>query len=187
MPFIRPAGSPAVLDGDALLDAFQPTLSGITGLPGDLVRPRWQPEPPNQPDFGTDWVAFGVTVMPADAFAFIRQVDISTVELECTEELQALASFYGPNAPGLAGELRDGLQIDQNRWALLALGIKLVEVQQQRQVPALMKQIWTKRVDVPMRWRRWVVRRYAVNSVESAALGLDNELYITPITVQPPP
>lgn len=187
MPFVRPAALPSVTEGDALEDLFQATLVGVTGLAGELVRPRWQPEPPNMPDFADNWCAFGVTVMPADKFVYLRQVDDETVELECSEELAVLVSFYGPASQRIAGEWRDGLQIDQNRADLQAQAIKLVESLDQRQVPALLKQVWTKRIDAPSRWRRWVRRRYLVNSIESLGAGLDNEFYITPIIVSPPP
>lgn len=187
MSFVLPAPSPSVIEGDALEDLFQATLAGITGLDPSLVRPRWQPEPPNQPEFTTNWMAFGITVLPADKFVFLRMVDDVTQELQCSEELTCLTSFYGPQAQAYAGVLRDGLAIDQNRWALAAAKIKLVEVGDPRQVPALFKQIWTKRIDETLRFRRWVVRRYTVNAINSAGAGLDNEHYITPITVTPPP
>ncbi len=187
MPFVRPAALPSPEEGNDLEDLFAATLVGVTGLDENLVRPSWQPEPPNMPDFDVDWCAFRVTVFPADRFVFLRQVDDENVELQCSEELAVLVSFYGPGCQRAAGEWRDGLAIDLNRAELGASNIKLVETGDQRQVPALLKQVWTKRVDVPSRWRRWVVRRYQVNSIESLGAGLDNELYITPITVSPPP
>jgi len=53
---------------DAALDAvFQALVVGITGLPGTLVRPRWQPVPPTQPSVTTNWAAIGVTTNAADA------------------------------------------------------------------------------------------------------------------------
>lgn len=186
MAYVLPSVSPAVIEGNALEDLFQATLSGITGIDGAFVRPRWQPEPPNMPDFTQDWMAFGITAMPADKYVYLRQLDDSTVELQCSEELQMLCSFYGPNCQNLAAILRDGLQIQQNRQPLAAVKIKLVEVGEPRQVPSLFKQIWTKRIDESVRFRRWVVRRYAVNSIESVMAGLDNEIYITPIIVNPP-
>lgn len=186
MAYVQPAPTPLVLAGDPLEDVFQGAIAGITGIDGTLVRPRWQPEPANIPDFTENWIAFGITTMPADRFVFLKQIDASTVELECSEELSLLCSFYGPSAQNYASVFRDGLQIQQNRAALSAQKIKLVEIGDPRQVPALFKQVWTKRIDESARFRRWVVRRFTQNSIESLMAGLDNELYITPIVVNPP-
>lgn len=186
MPYVRPAPAPSVDEGDALEDLFQAALAGITGLPGDLVRPAWQPEPPNFPDFGTDWAALRVASFPSDLYAFVAMVDEATALLETSETLEVSCMFYGPGAQARAGEWRDGLQVDMNRADLQARDIKLVSVGEQRQVPALLKQAWTKRVDVPSTWRRWVRRRYPINSIAGAGAGLDNELYVTPIVVTPP-
>lgn len=186
MPFVLPAGSPSVAEGDALEDLFQASLAGITGIAPELVRPRWQMEPPNVPDFSETWLAFGVTEMPADKYAHLRQVDEFTTELQESQDLVVLCSFYGPQAQAMASRLRDGLQIQDNRAALAAQNIKFVEVSRAVQVPALMKQTWVKRVDETVRFRRWVLRRYAVGAIASADMGLDNEHYITPIEVTPP-
>lgn len=186
MAYVLPNTLPAVLADADLEDLFQGVLSGISGISGDLVRPRWQPEPPNQPDFNVNWAALGITTMPADKFVFLRMIDAATTELQCSEELDVLVSFYGPNCQNFASRWRDGLQIQQNRAALTAQKVKLITVGDQRQVPALFKQVWTKRIDIPTRFRRWVVRRYSQAAIESATVGLDNELYITPIVVNPP-
>lgn len=46
--YLPPSTSPAY---DAALDQmFHDLVMGITGLTGDLVRPRWQAEPPQQPE-----------------------------------------------------------------------------------------------------------------------------------------
>lgn len=186
MAYILPDALPAVLADNALEDLMQGVLAGVTGIAGNMVRPRWQPEPPNQPDFSENWCAFGITVLPADKYVYLRMIDEDTVELECSEELDVLVSFYGPLCQTYASRWRDGLQIQQNRAALSAQKVKLVTVGDQRQVPALFKQLWTKRIDIPTRFRRWVTRRYSQAAIASATVGLDNELYITPIVVNPP-
>ena len=63
--------TPAPLEGRALWEFLQPWLAGITGIAGTLFFPRWQPEPPNYPAYGTDWAAFGITLRKNDTFAYV--------------------------------------------------------------------------------------------------------------------
>jgi len=60
-------GTPELDAYDATLeDIIQGALAGITGLAGNLVRPKWQPEPANQPDKSVDWCAFGLSLTDQD-------------------------------------------------------------------------------------------------------------------------
>jgi len=184
--FIRPEAVPTPLEDNALIDAMQATVVGCTGLPGELVRPRDQPEPPNLPDFSLNWASLGLSVTDSDVFAYIRQIDDENIELEHDQEITLLAIFYGTQAQSYVGLLRDGLQIEQNRFPLGALGVKLVSTGRERHIPALLKEIWQQRYDLPVVWRRRVRRVYKSASVIGANIGLDNEYYITPIIVRPP-
>src|SRR5262249_35203430 len=96
MPYLLPDPTPAVLEDDALIAAFQGMVAGITGVPGKLVRPRWQPEPPNQPDFQTNWIAMGISATDSDKFAYVRQIDDEHMEVQRDQWLTLLLSFYGP-------------------------------------------------------------------------------------------
>lgn len=177
--FIAPAGSPAPLEGDALDDAIQQTLAGIAGLDPTLARPRWQPNAPNLPDFNLDWAAFGITSTVPDTYAYLRQVDAATQELQRDEALIVLCSFYGPNAQSVCARFNDGLLIQPNRFALDAYGLKLSYTGEPRQVPALLKETWVKRFDLQVTLRRRVIRRYAVDAIGSLQSYLDNEFYLT--------
>jgi hypothetical protein len=53
--------SPLPLDDEELGRRLSNVVAGVTGIPGNLVRPRWQKNPPPIPDEGVDWVAVGVT------------------------------------------------------------------------------------------------------------------------------
>lgn len=60
-PLIAEDGTPTLALDDPF-DAFlQSLVVGVTGIPGNLCRPRWQPIPPAEPEVGTDWCAIGVT------------------------------------------------------------------------------------------------------------------------------
>lgn len=190
--YLAPGASPAPIYDDALVDVFQINVVGITGIPGNLVRPRWQPEPPNQPDFNVNWAALGVTVADGDRFAYkahdpAGNGGLGADYLEKDERIDVMLSFYGPNALGNAKRYEDGLQIDRNRDDLLAYGIKLKEVLASRNIPALLKNKWVTRVDVPVIFMRRIRRVYGVPTVVGIPNGsLNNEQYVTQLVVTPP-
>jgi hypothetical protein len=184
--FLAPSASPEY--GETLDDILQAAIVGICDLPGKLVRPRWQPDPPQQPAFDTDWCAFGVTRTEQDAFAYEGHIPAGNGGagqsiIERDETLFVLHSFYGPNSHGLAERLRDGLEIAQNRATLAAAGVGLIEVGDAAVLPVLLVEKWVRRVDVNVVYRRRTSRTYEVRNLISAELGLNNERYSTPITV----
>lgn len=191
--YIPPGSSPAPIYDDALVDAFQANVVGVTGLSGTLVRPRWQPEPPNQPSFDTNWAALGVTVMDGSRFAYkshdpSANGGLGADYLEKDERIEVMLSFYGPNASSLAKRYEDGLQIDRNRDDLLNYGIKLVEVLAVRNIPALLKDKWVARVDMTVSFVRRIRRVYGIATVVGIPNStLNNEQYTTPITIPPAP
>lgn len=153
--------------GDNLDDVLQGAVVGMTGIAGSLVRPRWQPEPPQQPAFSTDWVAFGVTRSSVDVFAFERH-GAESEAVERDELLFVLHSFYGPNSHAMCERFRDALEISQNRDVLRDAGISLVEVEGATILPALLKEKWVKRVDVTVIYRRRTSRVFPVLTIQSA-------------------
>lgn len=184
--FVAPIAQDAY--DDPLDDLLHAAVAGIAGIAGQFVRPRWQPKPPNQPPFDTDWVAFGVMRSSVDAFAYEGHdaADDGTSSVDRDELLYVLHSFYGPNSGGLCERFRDGLEIPQNRAVLSSHRIELVEVGEATRVPALLQETWVRRVDVTVTYRRRTSRRYQIRSLIGGELGLDNEHYLTPITVSNP-
>ncbi len=175
------------LNGDALDDLFQGVLAGITGIDGNYIRPRWQPEPPIQPDFNVDWIAFGVAITKDDTFPYIGHDGVNDVDIvERDQTLTILHSFYGPNGMNFAGMYNTGIQVEQNRDALTAVGIKLVECQEVTTLPALLKEKWVKRYDCRTVFRRRIKWIYPILTVVAGNIGLDNEHYITNINPSTP-
>lgn len=157
-----------------MLRFLQQFVVGITGLDGTMVRPRWQPEPPNIPTAGTAWAAIGVTSRPSDTYPYTREVlddDGGYTELQRHEEISLLCSFYdlgsGAEADGFASLLRDGLAIDQNREPLFLAGMGLISAGEPTAVPVLLKSRWLYRVDLGVGIRRIIVRRYPVRTILS--------------------
>lgn len=181
--YLAPSTTATPLEGNALVDFLQAWVAGITGIAGQYIRPRWQPEPPNIPSESTDWIAFGITKRTPDTFAAELHFGAGDGynELRRHEVLEMLVSFYGPNADLNASLFRDGIQIDQNREALSAQNMGLVETGEPIAAPELFKEKWLYRVDLPLSIRRQIVRDYTVQNILTANGTLDNEHYTTPI------
>jgi len=174
---------------EALENIFHGLIHGITGIPKTLIRPRWQPDPPNQPDFQTDWVAFGVTVMQSDWDPYLehdptRASGAGTSIQEQGETLHILLSFYGPNYQANERRFRHGIHIEQNRDALIDEKIKFIELMEPVSLPALLKEKWVKRIDSKMVCRRWVSRSYPIRHFAGASGEIDTDASIlnAPVT-----
>lgn len=171
--------SSTVTEDDALDDFFQALVVGLTGLPGNVVFPRFQAEPPNLPDFGTNWAAVGVMSHQPDTFAYVQHQDsadahtdeVSSVMLH--ETLDVLCSFYGPSSGANSMGLYRGLLVAQNREPLQIAGMGLHHVQGPVRAPELIKDRWTNRYDMHVFIRREVDAQYAVLSLLSATAMLN--------------
>ena len=171
--YLVPDKAPAPLEGEALEDFFQEIIVGITGLNPKMVRPAWQPEPPNIPQQGNVWCAFHFQDEESDTYPWVGENnDGLGQQLQRNEQFGVICSFYGTGAGssalGTAKVLRDGLAIAQNREPLFNAGMGLIEVTAPQPVPVLVKEIWLYRSDITIRIRRNVVRQYDVLSITSA-------------------
>lgn len=168
--YISPVAPSTALFDDALDALLQQAVVGITGLAGSLVRPRWQPVVPKQPDPTVDWCAIGVTDdTPMDYPAETHDGTGNGSDTQQQwEEFIVLASFYGPNNMANASQLRRGLYVAQNREALQLAGIDLVEAGKVVTAPDLVNQQWIKRRDITLRFRRAVASIYPVLNILSA-------------------
>lgn len=155
------AGPPA---GNDLDDILQALFVGLTGLDGSLVRPRWQAVAPKQPAPDVNWCAVGVTSLASDAYpattggAFVRHQDI-----------EVLASFYGPMGMTYAMQAQDDIVIPQNLEFLQSYLMTYSNTDTIRQAPELVNQQWIKRYDLTLHFRRQVKRTYAVQDFGSTS------------------
>lgn len=153
----------------ALEDALQGMVVGVTGLAAELVRPRWQTKPPTTPARTETWCAIGVTDF-TESNSSIRQEGAGDGQALVTTwtGLTLLASFYGPDALGVAARLRDGLLLGQNRDALRAQGLALGSIGNLRNVPEQRDGLWAARVDLPITMQ-WETRQvYGVLNLTAA-------------------
>lgn len=169
----KPVAGP--LQDQELFEALQVAVAGITGLPGNLVRPRWQPEPSIVPPAATCWIAIGVTDRDADTFPYMDFVG-SSFQMQRSEEFTMLASVYDLGYSGqadrVAAELRDGFMVPQNWESLSAAGIYIVSDADLTVAPSLFKQQWMYRVDLSFRFRRMINRTYGVPATGAVGVTL---------------
>ncbi|MFG1429181.1 phage neck terminator protein [Roseixanthobacter glucoisosaccharinicivorans] len=161
--------SPGPAWDDQLDDVLQAMIVGITGLPGSVVRPRWQPNQPKQPEPSVDWCAVGVTHVENDTFAarIHSGAGDGSDTLQRHATLTVMASFYGPHRMGFAGLLSDGLLIPQNLEAIVTAGLLIRQASDVVSAGDLFNQNWIARADVLMTFRRQINRTYPVLNVVS--------------------
>ena len=164
--YLRPGTSPPY--GNELEDVFQRAIVGITGIPGNMIRPKYQPSPANQPGFDVDWCAFSVYVEPRMWNPHKAVLPDGSYVVEGTEVLAVACSFYGPNYQALETSWRDGVHLGQNLDELVAQKIAFIEFDDPVVVPVLLKQQWVKKADVKATFHRWTSRTYPVLSLVDA-------------------
>lgn len=149
----------AAIQQEGFEDAIQAMVVGVTGLPGQMVRPRYQPKPPSRPGKAENWCAIGVsdTLGSHSSKAHDSEGDGQDV-VTTVESLEVLASFYGPGAKDMATRLRDGLILDQNRAELRKAGITVSEIGKPTNTPEMVNGAWVPRVDLPLNMQ-WETRQ----------------------------
>lgn len=167
-----------------LTQFIQTVLVGVSGLPGGMVRPKWQKEPPDNPDIEVNWLAFGIEVANPDANAYVGINTDNVVIYQRHEELEISCDIYGPEALETVGFIRDGFQIDQNRFALFNANMGFVNVSGARRIPDLVNERFVNRRIMTVNLRREIQRTYSIPTLISASgvihTVIGNEEYLLP-------
>jgi hypothetical protein len=188
--YLLPESSTAL--DDAALDAvLQALVVGITGLPGGMVRPRWQATTPIMPEVTVNWCAIGVTDLDPDAnAAMVHQQAADDGEgadqSQRHDSLTITASFYGPNAMGNARLMRDGLWVGQNRDTLAASSLGLTGVAGPINATTLLNQKWQRRFDLTITMKQLTLRTYPVRNIigVQGTITTDTTATPTPFTAE---
>ncbi|ATM85072.1 hypothetical protein CRN74_02675 [Yersinia frederiksenii] len=168
-----------ISDGPAYDETLERLLSqwvrGVSGLPDGHVRPRWTAVQPPIMEADINWCGFGIIDIPDDASpAFENQTENST-ELWRHEEIECMASFYGPSGQRYATQFRDGLTITQNNDELVKMGLSLARYSRINPFPELINNKWVRRFDITVKLRRKVIREYGIKSLTSAPVKFFGE------------
>lgn len=186
---------------DADFDAVLAALAvGVTGLASNLVRPRWQPVAPPQPEADVDWCAIGVIDEAGDAT--IASSHFSTVPSSASPpdptgdgytttyervEQTVLATFYGPNCWKNANLFRVGLSIPQNRESLQLQDVELREVP--KRIQPLFETISSttyRRCDVEFILRRTITRNWPIENIQEVQGTIASEVTPAPAPFETP-
>lgn len=157
---------------DKAFESFlQEVIVGITSIEKTLVRAQGQPVPPQMPPIEIDWVSFLVmSERDLNLRGAVRHNptgDGSDI-LERTIQNRLLIRFYGPNSFFYAAAFKDGLCIEQNRWALNDAGMGIVRVSEARALYELINEVHLKRVDLEITMNREIQKVYPVLNLLSA-------------------
>lgn len=172
---------------DVSLDAIMHDLIvGITGLPNNLVFPRWQPQPPTMPPMTTDWGSIGITGYEPDGFwAQMLHFDGYSV-LRHHQKMNCLATFYGPNSTSNASLFRAGLLVPQNVEAIAVFGIKVHHIGNIMHAPELINTQYISRTDVEVILAREIDRTYSILNVNSATVIINEDGSTSTAQINPP-
>lgn len=165
--YLTPTSAPIEMEG--FEDAIQIMVTGVTGLPGKMVRPRYQAKPPKRPAKKENWCAIGVkTFMGTTSWtAHDSEEDGQDVVITQTD-FEVLATFYGPRALDMATRLRDGLLMEQNRAELRKAGIGVTGAGEPINAPEMVSGTWVSRFDLPLNMQ-WETRQtYGVRNLLNA-------------------
>lgn len=167
--YLQPAAQPLYPGNLSFKDFLQTVFKGISGLPGDLVRPKWQPNPPKQPDLSVNWLAFALVDDTADANAYVALDQDGNNNTQRHEDIEVQCSFYGPDAFDIGTTTRDGFQIQPNLDALTLAKMGFVSATKLTRVPDLVNERWIERYEMSVFLRRQVIRVYPILSFLSVS------------------
>ena len=170
--YLLPEKQPSEFGTLTFEEFLQSVFVGISGLPGNLVRPKWQIEPPTQPDITVNWLAIGLTENNSDTFSYSNTQPNGVYQFMRMEALTVQCTFYGPQSLQIGKVVRDGFQITQNLEALQSVNMGFVNTSRMIRVPDLVNERWVDRWEMEVYLRREVLRTYPVLSLLSGSATL---------------
>lgn len=165
--YIQPTSTVPVPNGLTLTQYIQTILVGLSDLPGNMVRPKWQRDPPSQPD--VNWLAFGIDVTTPDANSYVGLNSQGNVESQRHSRLEIGCAATGPRCLELYGLIRDGFQIQPNLFTLRAANLGFVEVTRGVHIPDLVNEKFIDRILFSVVLNHETIRIYPIPTLVSAS------------------
>src|ERR1700689_2042691 len=106
--YLLPAQNSALPNRLTFVQFLQTVLVGVSGLPGDLCRPDWQPAPPKQPDLGIDWMGFGILRQKPNIYSYVGTDANGVTTTQRHQDIELQLQIYGPNCLDNASLIQDG-------------------------------------------------------------------------------
>lgn len=151
-----------------LMQFLQTVVVGVSGLPGSMVRPKWQVAPPKQPDIIDNWAAIGIKALTPSPNSYVGLDEDDNNVSYRQETIDLSCSLYGPDAVELSSLIRDGFQIQQNLEALTLANMGFVETTPALHIPDLVNGRFLNRLEMSIILRRQVRRTYSILPILSA-------------------
>ncbi len=171
--FLELSPAPGLKDAE---DVLHDIIAAVTGLPGELVRPAAQAEPPRAPDAGVNWCSFGIVKCEPFGFPEIRHNGAGEGHDEIIrhEEIAVRVSLYGPDHLDLAWALCAGFHVPQNRASLRPSGLAFVRAGSILRLPVPLGAGIRSRADLTLTFRRVTARSAAVLNLKATTGKITN-------------
>jgi hypothetical protein len=173
--FLAPTNLYGLMDDQDLARYLQQMVAGITGLDPTLVRPSWQPEPPDEPEVGTTWCSIRKEDFDPETFAWEGNTNVNGQDVHLVvrhEMVNLVAQFQGPQSERTADFLSLGFQLAQNREYFTRSGYGFVESGKKVVLPLSRNERYLYVVDLPFTLRRRQQVDYAVHPLTGATAEL---------------
>jgi len=183
--YLNPASTVLLPKQLTLTGFIQTVLAGVSGLPGQMVVPQLQVDPPKDPDIEIDWMDFVIDVQRPDANAY-ENVDSDTgaTDFQRNEDMEILCNVYGAHAHETYGLIRDGFQLQQNRAALYLSNMGFTKVTEAKRVPDLVNERFRTKLAFGVYIQRMIQRTYTIRTIVSMSgvvhTFLGTEPYLLP-------
>ncbi|MXF49430.1 hypothetical protein GR294_23330 [Raoultella sp. Lac2] len=177
--YLTPVGDAPDYDKD-LEKQLSRWVRGVTGMPVNMVLPRFTDPQPKIPVNGETWCGFNFATLSRPGMPANTQVSDEQSEQWSWENIQALFCFYGPGGSAMATRFRDGMFIEQNSDTFRRIsGLSLVDAGEIRNLPELINNQWVRRYDLTVTLSRKNTRTYNVKSVVAESVIDANVKIIT--------
>ncbi|HDU2896806.1 TPA: hypothetical protein RFF92_001635 [Klebsiella aerogenes] len=163
--YLTPVGSEPDYD-EELERQLSRWVRGVTGMPANMVYPRFTDPQKKIPPNGKTWCGFNFSTLSRPGMPANIQVSEEQSEQWSWEGIQVLLCFYGPGGSAMATRFRDGIFIEQNSDTFRRIsGLSLVDAGDIRNLPELINNQWVRRYDVTVTLSRKNTRTYNVKSI----------------------